>query len=77
MMKLMVLHMKMVLHNVFFVTFNDEIDGIIKKSIFKYRYEVMKEILAKKVITDNQGVMLEISLQQVSGFDLETRIENK
>ena len=60
----MVLHMKMVLHNVFFVTFNDEIDGIIKKLTFEY--EVMTKILAKEVIPDNQGVMLEISLQQVS-----------
>ena len=74
MMKLMVLHMKMVLHNVFFVTFNDEIDGIIKKLTFEY--EVMTKILAKEVIPDNQGVMLNIS-SQVSVFDSETRIETK
>ena len=73
-MKLMVLHMKMVLHNVFFVTFNDEIDGIIKKLTFEY--EVMTKILAKEVIPDNQGVMLNIS-SQVSVFDSETRIETK
>ena len=47
MMKLMVLHMNMVLHNVLFVTFNDEIDGIIKK--LNFEYEVMTKILAKEV----------------------------
>ena len=57
-------------HRIF--TFNYE---VMKKLSFKD--EVMTKILAKKVIPDNQGVMLEISLQQVLGFDLETRIENK
>ena len=57
------------------ITFNDKVDGFIKKLSFED--EVMTKILAKEVIPDNQGVMLEISLQQVSGFDLETRIETK
>ena len=52
-----------------------QVDGVINKLSFED--EVMTKILAKEVIPDIQGVMLEISLQQVSGFDLETRIETK